>query len=645
MKLSRMEHIELHGEYPWLPGGRVTRFLVGRPMDNLMRTNATFWRNASSGYPSRWLRLAGWKRSLIRISGVYGVLLLLVLLAAWFSGAHVFTVLLLIGHLLPIVSLLFRRHVQEHGLHLPMLRREQREETEEIRPEERESEPTEEAPYVLRVRWEQVVIGRRAWEQETVIPLARALAPLLQVERRPEEARAWITVPHDYMQAGASPVEILLPGSFSGADEKSKARIERAIGHKLGMLETSAAWQLSGNAPRLLISAPPVPPKSVTYGEVERLLYATTEYRPFLGMVAGGELLAAEMVADSPHIALSAGSGAGKSMMMKAIIMQALHWGWTVIILDWKAASHSWAKGLPGVRYLTTEQAIHDCGVQIGEEVDRRKEQAGPDGSMPDGTPKVLVVREEWNMTATLLMEYWMDLRATAETEERRTMPMRSPGLIGFQKLDFAGRQFGMFDLLAAQRMSNRVFNGNADMRENFMIRLLARYTAQTWKMLVSEIKFMRKPKELGRWVVVAGDEATIVQGILISDSEAREFAMAGTPNPASPWMVGQRPHTTYTQGDLLGDRLTAPNLDSPTLDYLEGEEVPLRLAKLSDLAINLEPLGITLNILQHAAKDPDSGFPVALGGTPFSGYTYDVEAVSLWTRTRHASIEARRHK
>jgi hypothetical protein len=80
-------------------------------------------------------------------------------------------------------------------------------------------------------------------------------------------------------------------------------------------------------------------------------------------------------------------------------------------------------------------------------------------------------------------------------------------------------------------------------------------------------------------------------------------------------------------------------------LDYLEGEEIPLRLAKLSDLATSLEPLGITLNILQHAAKDPDSGFPSVQGGTQFSGYTYDVEAVKMWTRTRHAQIAARRGK
>ena len=70
LKLKRMEHVELIGEYPWLPGGRITRWLVGRPMDNIVRTNATFFLDATHGYPSRWLRLAGWKRSAVRIISV-----------------------------------------------------------------------------------------------------------------------------------------------------------------------------------------------------------------------------------------------------------------------------------------------------------------------------------------------------------------------------------------------------------------------------------------------------------------------------------------------------------------------------------------------------------------------------------------------
>jgi hypothetical protein len=110
---------------------------------------------------------------------------------------------------------------------------------------------------------------------------------------------------------------------------------------------------------------------------------------------------------------------------------------------------------------------------------------------------------------------------------------------MGFGDVTFAGRSFGLFDLLAAQRMSNRVFNGNVDLRENYMIRLLARYTVQTWKMLLAHIKYMRKPSQLGRWVVAAGDEATYVQGILISEDEAREFSRGGAPNPMSAFSSG----------------------------------------------------------------------------------------------------------
>ena len=43
------------------------------------------------------------------------------------------------------------------------------------------------------------------------------------------------------------------------------------------------------------------------------------------------------------------------------------------IILDWKVESHEWARGLPGVRYVTQTEDIHDVCVQIGEEVEARK--------------------------------------------------------------------------------------------------------------------------------------------------------------------------------------------------------------------------------------------------------------------------------
>src|SRR4051794_36398349 len=81
------EGVELGGHYPepWLIKGSpfrefCWRLFLGRPMDNEIRTNATFWRSATTGYPSWWLRLAGWQRLALRLAGAWSVLVVLPLL-------------------------------------------------------------------------------------------------------------------------------------------------------------------------------------------------------------------------------------------------------------------------------------------------------------------------------------------------------------------------------------------------------------------------------------------------------------------------------------------------------------------------------------------------------------------------------------
>lgn len=91
-----------------------------------------------------------------------------------------------------------------------------------------------------------------------------------------------------------------------------------------------------------------------------------------------------------------------------------------------------------------------------------------------------------------------------------------------------------------------------------------------------------------------------------------------------------------------MGDRLALPSQRHPVL---EGEVVEMRapdLRKLSGMVEGLAHLGITLNVLQHAAKDPDSGFPPVMGGSPNRGYTYDHSAVLEWARKRNASRVAK---
>jgi hypothetical protein len=611
----------------------VFRLLAGRNLFGPRRTDATFLKPATrqldTNAPAlhRWEMQRGLSRALWRTAGGYlSFLLLILLLLRGVETLHQLPWILRPGTLLLIhvsvagivsVSFFARHRIREHGatFHLP-------------RKDEDQG-----------WRWEKVEIeGRRAWLEEKILPVSRSVSVILGHSIPDRTAAKWVTVPKDYREPGGSAVEILLPAHFTGADAAVKTRLERSVSAKLGIRNISSHWQTEGSSPRVLLSSPPEPPSMVSFSDVEHLLIRSEEYRPMLGMLGGGQSLNAEMIEDSPHIALSAGPGAGKSTLAKLISMQALRWGWGVVVVDWKMTkAYAWMKDLPGVTYLSDLEDIHDFGVRVAQEVDIRK------ASGMTGRANVLIIRDEWNAVAPMLMDWWFTYRAGLEPEEKKITPPRSPALQGYAVLDFAGREFGIFDLCIAQRFSARIFNGNADIRECFQIKCLARYSDQTRKLLAPDIKpFPKKNNTPGRWTIVAGEDVAVVQVPFIQNEEAREYALGGEPNPSSPFSSSYSPgvrsggHVTHTQGDQLGDRPTRPSQDLPVLEAEEVTFVDAR--KLSDVVDELEHLGITLPILQHAAKgDPD--FPdYRFGGSKNRGYTYDFEQVKEWARRRYAS-------
>jgi hypothetical protein len=663
--------MKVGGDYPtpWLIHlvglSGVYRFFLGRPMDNVVRTDATFWHRGTKGYPSRWLRLAGWERLVVRLACLYLLAWLVVILAAagvaWlvpWAGAKIgktwaepawtqtfawWRVLLwhigvLVGLTVPV--LIYVR-VRDYGfqVHVPVL--------DVVR-----------VPARVPVRvhldgWVPLEVqGRKVWELEHVRPVALAAARVLDLTVRPDNAREWVEVPRNFRDPEGDPVVVRLPANFV-PDKGTQDRLVKAVGARLGMSDPVASYLLAGGAPRLELSAPQEPPTLITYADVLDLLLAAEEYRPLMGLTGKATALHAEMVADSPHIAVSAGPGAGKSTLAKLVAMQALRWGWGVVILDWKMTeAYDWAKGLPGVTYLTELEAIHDFGVRIAEEIDIRKRQG------MKGRAKVLVIRDEWNITADLLMAYYQDLRQTADPEERKTMPTKSPALRGYATLDFAGREYGAHDFVVGQRLSARAFNGNADIRECFAIRCLARYSDQTKKMLVGNMKpFPKKSNVPGRWTIVAGEDVAVVQVPLITGEEAREYALGGKPNPSTPLTSSYYPEeldaTTqrHNVDHGLGDQLRTDATPARTpiaLPAVPATDIlpPADPRKLSDMVDALEPLGITHNVLRNAARADEKGdpnFPAPVDGNQFQGYRYDFHMVREWARKRHAERQAQK--
>lgn len=638
---------------PWLPGvlKYAYRFALGRPMDNVIRTNATFFTPATAGYPSRWLRMAGWKRLSFRLAGVYAGVLSVCMLAAWGVragaealgmrfpdwAASLHPARVLTAHLIVLCAIIgpwvAYRLIRAYGMTLPVPVVALRRSTQRALP---------------RVTWEGWVTweveGRRAWERRYTRPLALAADTVLGTTHHPRRAARWITVPRDFREPG-NPVVIQLPAGFTGSDKGAMDRLTRTVAARLGIKDPVATWQLEGDTPRALFATPLTPPRLVTWEDVERYYLQSEEYRPFLGLTGKDTALYAEMVSDSPHVGLSAGSGAGKSELVKTIIMQALRWGWGVVILDWKEVSQEWAEGLPGVRIVRDIQDIHEWLVRLGEDLDLRKKAYRQDRTLP-GRAKVLVVYEEMNATSDLLAAYWQDLRATEwDPEVKKTMPTKSPALRAQNALVFGGRQFGIHCLFMAQRFSNRVTQGNTDIRENFNIKLLSRYSPATVKMLAPDIKpFPRKPTNLGAWVAVMGQEAVVFQAPLISDEQARNYALGGVENPDHPLTSSYMTPMTQRAGrdSGLGERLGHdPATALAGSRAITGTVLPaIDARKLSDMVEELGHLGVTLDVMRNAVKRGE-GFPEPVGGSPNRGWEYDFVMVREWARKRHARMRA----
>jgi hypothetical protein len=253
---------------------------------------------------------------------------------------------------------------------------------------------------------------------------------------------------------------------------------------------------------------------------------------------------------DSPHIACSAGSGAGKSVLAQLVAVQVLARGGRVVILDRKG-SHRWARGLSNVDYCTRPAAMHDALVGLAQLADQRNEQALYEEDGWDPGPRVFVVAEELNGTLAQLREHWDRTREAGE-------PKASPAIRSLAELLYMGRSAKVNVFAVAQMLSARAVGG-PEARENFGIRCLARYSTNAWKMLVPEAPMPRASRTLGRWQVVVAGQATETQVAYLTAAQARQ--LAGVPAAAK---VPDGPLGSGVTGDAAGTGDMVDPLDEP---------------------------------------------------------------------------------
>lgn len=264
-------------------------------------------------------------------------------------------------------------------------------------------------------------------------------------------------------------------------------------------------------------------PKLYGYAEAAECMWSLAESEILLGVDGEGSPITADLASDSPHILISAASGAGKSVTARSIATQALVKGYTVVILDAKRHSHRWAKSLPGVHYATSMPEIANALVSVAAEMHRRNEVVeewpGSVETAPVG-PRILVLFEEMNAT----MDSLADLDKQLSKGDYGTSA-------AFGDVMFLGRAAKVHMVAVSQYADAKTLK--TAWRENFGVRILIQHSWEAWNMLVPRAGRAggapAAPTQKGRGYVVVNGKARETQLTFLDEEMAaslvREYA------------------------------------------------------------------------------------------------------------------------
>jgi hypothetical protein len=330
-------------------------------------------------------------------------------------------------------------------------------------------------------------VAVRAWYGEHVEPVIRWLPERAQraawaVQRKAEPVTSRLAVFRRPVDGDQGPrIELVADTPYLTREQRQL--VSSIISSKIPVSDLVETWHQVGPRVTATWTVRRRPPARVGVDQVAERLPRLAEWEFYIGQSAGDRPVILSLRDDSPHIAVSAGTGAGKSVLAELVAVQVLARGGRVVIFDRKG-SHRWALGLAGVDYCTRPAQMHDALVRLDALADERNQLALHEPEDWDPGPRTLVIAEELNATIGQLVNFWTEVRGKGD-------PKRSPAVSALANLLFMGRSAKVNVLAIAQMLTARAIGG-PEARENFGIRCLARYTANNWKMFVPEAAMPR---------------------------------------------------------------------------------------------------------------------------------------------------------
>ena len=262
---------------------------------------------------------------------------------------------------------------------------------------------------------------------------------------------------------------------------------------------------------RYVRSAPP--PSDVTLRDMRPAIEGSGPDEIAVGLGRRSTVIPIDLHSDSPHIALSIGSGGGKSIAARNMAVQVLRKGGLVVVLNAKKSSYNWTRGLPNVCHCKTIDDIADMLIWLNAERNRREDVAERSGDIEDVVhvnvgPRILIIFEEQNLTVPKIKRHHPD------------------AFEALGDLNFAGRAARMNMVAIAQRYSAKAAGGG-DVRATVNARIVGRYEKSAWKMLAEQFPMPAPSNTPGR-VQVVTDHVAEAQMPYIRGQEAHDFALSG---------------------------------------------------------------------------------------------------------------------
>lgn len=465
------------------------RWHAGKPLDGKPRTNATWSQPATkvlhpTGRAHRWHWVRGWRRSGARAGAE-----LLALLTGWgLLADRVLTLTLLAVAAAPLGAWAIL-HAADRA---------------------------------------------RTWQHRRhyVRPLERTLV------KRTGIPPAAVRVERDGDTVKSVAIEWAPEAELGGEDQQA---VLSAVTTRLAIEAPAAAWKLKGRSRSVTFTQSEPAPFPVSWEDVAAVIDRTGSSDLVFGLGKGAAAVKASYSGDSPHLAISGGSGGGKSNLAAFLLLQELRRGSLVFNLDPKWISHLWLQNLPNVINAHDIPSLHMALTWLGRELLRRTKAAyysaaGTGRVRANVGPRIIVVCEELNYGMQGLKDHWREIRSKED-------PKRSPALTGLASLSCAGRASDMHEWLMAQLLT-AASTGVSDstIRTNAGIKCMVRYEPPGWNMVVGKhVPMPPQPALLGRMQLVTAGTVRETQPPYLhlddKDEEvadkavrwAREYAVSGT--------------------------------------------------------------------------------------------------------------------